>query len=83
MLPDRKGFHRKSALTGRGLTNFVQNLTNKLKILIVLSRAGSLHEVSIKFKVKPPAKCIRQVNNTPFILIHSKSNIKKKRLKYV
>lgn len=63
MLPDRKGFHRKSALTRWGLRNSVQNLTNKLKILIVLSRVGSLHEVCITFKVKPPTKRIRQVNN--------------------
>lgn len=62
MLPDRKGFHRNSALTRRGLTNSLQNLTNKLKILIVLSRTGSLHEVSITFKLKPQTICIRQVN---------------------
>lgn len=53
-----KGFCRKSVLTRQGLTNSVQHLTNKLKILIVLSHVGLLHEVSITFKVKPPTKCV-------------------------
>jgi len=73
MLPDQKGFHRKSALTRRGLTSSVQNLTNKLKILIALSRAGSLHEVSIAFKVKLPAKCLRQVNNKSVLFLSIQS----------
>lgn len=66
MLPDRKGFHRKSALTRWGLRNSVENLTNKLKILIVLSRAGWLHGVGITFKVKLPTKCIQKVNRRSF-----------------
>lgn len=53
---DRKGFHRKSALTRWGLTNSVRNLTSKLRILIVLNHPVSLHEFRITFRVKPPTK---------------------------
>lgn len=71
MLPDRKGFHRKSALTRWGLRNSVQNLTNKLKILIVLSRVGWLHGVSITFEVKPPTKYILTVNKRSFFFFYN------------